>query len=53
MIKAGFSVFQTSITLPYIGKTTPLNIMIFLALLGYLCSFVNRLLGGDGDGDDE
>lgn len=53
LIKGAFKLFQTSITLPWFGKTTPLYMFVFLALLGTLVSFINRMLGGDGGGDDE
>lgn len=53
LIKGAFKLFQTPIILPWFGKTTPLYMFIFLALLSTLISFINRMLGGDGSDDNE
>jgi len=41
-----FSVWDTPITMPWIGSTSLLKITIFLALLSMLTSFVANFLGG-------
>lgn len=44
--EAIWSVFKTPMDLPWIGKTSPLAIMLFLAILGYLIDLVTGILGG-------
>lgn len=41
-----WDLFRTPMELPWIGETTPLGIMVFLAVGGYLADMVAKLLGG-------
>lgn len=46
MLKSAWQLFKTPMELPFIGHTSPLGIMLFLAVLGYAVDIVSGMLGG-------
>lgn len=46
MFKGAYKLLDHEYVLPWIGQTSLLDMMIFLALIGFLVDLINGLLGG-------
>lgn len=50
LFRSFWDMYNTPISLPIIGNTSPLKITIFLTAFGIIVGFISRILGGDDDG---
>lgn len=53
LIKGAFGLLNHKFTLPWFGEMSALRMMVIYALLQMVVGFVNRLLGGSGDDEED